>query len=151
VAEARLKVTEIVMAVVLIAVAGAFLREGWNYAPGVFEPIGSGTVPNGVAWIVVALSGAMLIRAVVGRSGNEHPEPERWRTAGLAAVLVVLYVVALSVGIRYQWATLAFALVTILVLSPAPRRTLPGAALSAAVLGFGLDYLFRDILVTDLP
>lgn len=147
----REKVAEVAMAVGLIALAGAFLHEGWNYAPGVFEPIGSGTVPNGVAWIVVALSGAMLIRAVVGRSGDEHPEPERWRTAGLAAVLIVLYVVALSVGIRYRWATLVFVFVTILVLSPAPRRTLAGAAVSAAVLGFGLDYVFRHILVTDLP
>ncbi len=149
--DARTRVSEMAMAVVLIAVAAAFLREGWHFEPGVFEPIGSGAVPNAVAWIVVALSSVMLLQAVLARPAEEPAEPERWRVAGLAAVLLALYVAALSLGVRYAWATLVFTFLMIVLLGHRSGRTLGGGAVAAGVLGFGLDYLFRHLLVTDLP
>ena len=91
------------------------------------------------------------LRWSLARPSEAPAEPESWRVAGLAAVLLALYVVALSLGVRYAWATLVFTFLMILLLGRRSGRTLAGAALSAAVLGFGLDYLFRHLLVTDLP
>jgi hypothetical protein len=53
--------------------------------------------------------------------------------------------------VRYSIATAVFLTFTIVWLAQDRRRVLPGALAVALVLGFGLDYVFRHILVTDLP
>jgi hypothetical protein len=46
-----------------IAIAAAVLWDSRKLGPGIFEPIGPAPVPRAVAWVVIALAGAMTLRA----------------------------------------------------------------------------------------
>ncbi len=143
------------MALVAIAVAAAFLFDGRNLAPGVLEPVGPGTIPNATCWLVIALAVAMLARTLWG-GGDGQPSAatgkERWGDLVFLVVATGAYVACLGFGlVRYNIATAVFLALTILWLAENRRRALPIALVLALILGFGLDYLFRHVLVTDLP
>jgi hypothetical protein len=146
---------EIAMALLAIALAAAFLFDGRHLKPGVLEPVGPGTVPNATCWIVIALALAMLVRTVWGggsRPASASVDGERWRDVAFLAVVTSAYVAVLGFGwLRYSIATALFLVATIVWLAEQRRRALPAAVTVALVLGFGLDYLFRHVLVTDLP
>jgi hypothetical protein len=142
------------MALVAIAIAAAFLYDGRNLVPGVLEPVGPGTIPNATCWITIALALAMLVRTLLeGRpdAGNAG-EHERWRDLAVVVVVTCAYVAVLGFSlVRYSIATAVFLFFAIVWLAPQWRRAMPGALAVALVLGFGLDYVFRHVLVTDLP
>ncbi len=119
------------------------------------EPVGPGTIPNATCWIVIALALAMLVRTVWGSGGEQASASvagERWRDLAVLVAVTCAYVAILGFGlVRYSIATAAFLLVTVLWLAENRRRALPGTVAVALVLGFGLDYVFRHVLVTDLP
>ena len=146
------RLAEIMMATATIILSAAFIYDGRDLQPGVFDPIGPAAVPSGVAWIAIALAGCMLIQALLRRRASPDGRVEyRWRDACLSAGLLLAYVTALALGIRYQWATILYLACAVLVLSARPAHVWPWALSAALVFGFGLDFLFRTILVTDLP
>jgi hypothetical protein len=147
---------ERIMAVGLVAVASAYLHAGWSLKPGLFEPIGSGTVPNSVAVLLILLSLAMLgesaWRARSVAASAEPAPPEAWRPTLAVFALTILYVFVLASGfVRYQWATLVYLPLAILLLSERPRAAAPVALAIGCIFAFGLDAIFRHVLVTDLP
>lgn len=143
------------MALVGIAVAAAFLFDGRHLRPGILEPVGPGTIPNATCWIVIALALAMLVRTVWGPDGGQASASvagERWRDLAVLVAATCAYVAVLGFGIvRYSIATAVFLFVAVVWLAANRRQAMPGALAVALVLGFGLDYLFRHVLVTDLP
>jgi hypothetical protein len=143
------------MALLAIAIAAAFLYDGRNLAPGVLEPVGPGTIPNATCALVIALALAMLARTMWGVAGDQAGASvpgERWRDLAVLTVTVVAYVIVLGFGlVRYSIATALFLVLSIVWLAEHRRRALPGAVVVGLVLGMGLDYVFRHILVTDLP
>ena len=142
------------VAVICVAVAAAFLVDGWSLKPGTFEPIGSGTVPNGIACIVIALALAVGGQAIQGlrRSEAARVQDERWFRTVAAFAWTAAYALVLSTGaVRYQWATAVYGPVLVMILADRPLRILRWAAPLGIALAFGLDYVFRRILVTDIP
>lgn len=142
------------VALVIILMAGAFLVDGWSLKPGVFEPIGSGTVPNAIAVIAIGLGAAVLAEALAGlrRDRGEAVTQEFWGPTLGVFVWTILYVLVLSSGsVRYQWATLIYLPVAILIPAQDRPRALPWAAGLGLVFAFGLDFVFRRILVADIP
>jgi hypothetical protein len=141
-----------------IAIAAAFLWDSRKLGPGIFEPIGPAPVPRAVAWTVIALAGAMALRAgwrlAHGRAAAAAPPdyaPRPWAAAILIAGLAT-YIGAMGLGlVSYAPATIAFLSLAIWFLADFRRRALPLAIVIAVALGFGLRYLFTKILVTDLP
>ncbi len=143
------------MALVAVAIAAAMLFDGRDLTPGVLEPVGPGTIPNATCWIVIALALAMLVRSVWGGGDGQASASlpdERWRDMAVLLGVTFAYVAVLGFAlVRYSIATAVFLLLTVLWLAPRRRRALPATAAIALVLGFGLDYIFRHVLVTDLP
>ena len=141
-----------------IAIAAAFLWDSRKLGPGIFEPIGPAPVPRAVAWVVIALAGAMSLRAGWRLAQGVAPppddlgyEPRPWAAAVLMAG-VCAYVAAMGLGIvSYAPATIACLTLSIWFLADFRRAALPVVLAIAVVLGFGLRYLFTKILVTDLP
>ncbi len=150
----RTRTAEMFIAFVTVSVSGLFLWDARRYAPSPFEPIGSGAVPGGVAAAGLALGGVMLAQAVRGWRSTAAGEarPELGLRVLAAFILTAAYAAILATGwVRYSYATAFFFLAGVLVIAEQPRRLLPWAAGLAALLGFGLDYVFRTIFVTNIP
>ncbi|WP_027133029.1 tripartite tricarboxylate transporter TctB family protein [Geminicoccus roseus] len=145
---------ELVAGLVTLVIGGLFIAEARGLPPPFFEPIGSAAVPRATAWIVVALSIAMMAKAVlIGTSRKIHFETRAdvWRTIAFAA-LVIAYVVGLALTrIGFASLTIAFLTIAIPLLGGFSRRMFLQALALGVVLGFALQYLFTRVLVTDLP
>jgi hypothetical protein len=149
---------ESVLALIAIALSVLFLFEGAKLKPGVFEPIGPGAVPMGVAVITIVLSLLVLLArrrsgVPVAGAGDATPAAaERWvLLLGMAALTLVYAALLQSGTVRYGTATVAYLLISFLLLSDRVRHDLPWALALALVFGLGLDYVFRYLLVADLP
>lgn len=149
---------DIAVSLALIAIAAAFLYDARDLPPGMFEPVGPGPIPSAVAWCVVALAVYVIVQAAVRLATGMLPErePPAFETRGVDAAIVsallVAYVAAMGLGfVRFAIATSAFILAAVWILAGRQVRVLPAAAGIAVVMGFGLDYVFTRILVTDLP
>jgi len=70
---------------------------------------------------------------------------------GMAA-LTLVYAAMLHAGlVRYGYVTVVYLLATFLLMSDRVRQDLPWAIGLALAFGLGLDYVFRHLLVADLP
>ena len=156
--------SEIGVAVVSILIALATIYGTLELPPGSFEPLGSAVIPQVVAGCIIAFSVWMLMRAV-GRARSEREpvtdtnspeEVESFRFRyDLAIVLVIFAIVYVAVmamdWVRFSVATLVFMLASIGMLTGFARRQLPILIVLALVFGFGLEYLFTNVFVIDLP
>lgn len=154
---------EIVVAVVVIATAAVFFVEGGKLKPGVFEPIGPGAVPMGVAVLTILLAlGVLIERVWRSRSRAAAHEAdiaavadsldERWIATLALSAITVFYIAAMHLGfVGYRIATIAYLVLAILVAAERRLHALPWAIGLSLLFGVGLDYLFRHVLVTDLP
>jgi hypothetical protein len=150
-AEAR---AEASVALLAIALSAWFLAEGSTLKPGVFEPIGPGAVPMGVAAITIVLAILVLLTGIrqsrIGADGTSAAEG--WaQTFGVGAITVG-YCAVLQLGVvRYGLVTTIYLALVIIVMAPQRRMALPWALGISAATGFGLDAIFRHLLVADLP
>lgn len=149
---------ETALSLMAIVLSALFLFEGAKLKPGVFEPIGPGAVPMGVAVFTIILS--LLVLHAGWRAAPEPAAadgagpvmPERWLLMLGVAALTLVYAVLLHAGaVRYGHATVVYLLASFLLLSDRARQDLPWAAGLALAFGLGLDYVFRHLLVADLP
>lgn len=153
---------ESLMAWLAIALSVFFLYEGTKLKPGVFEPIGPGAVPMGVAVATIILSVLVLIArwrkpfaqsaAEAALDGAAESQREQWGLLAAVSALTLVYAAVLHAGVvRYGVVTVVYLLATFLVVSGQVRRDLPWAVALAVTFGLGLDYVFRHLLVADLP
>lgn len=145
---------EIVVAMLIVAVATAMLYDGRNLAANPFEPIGSRTIPSIAAAIVIVLAALVLAEAAWSLRQGISPAAtgEQWLVVVAVLLLTIGYALILTSGlVRYQWATIVFMPLVVLIVSDDRRKALPWALGMGMVYGFGLDAIFRHVLVTDIP
>ncbi len=145
---------EILVALTIVIFAGATLYGARSLAPNQFEPIGSATIPQITAWITLALAAVVIADATIGlrRHGRQEETGAQWGSALIALVLAVIYVAVLSSGtMRYRWATMLFIPLVVLAITDKRWQALPWAIGLGVIYGFALDYVFRHVLVTDIP
>ncbi len=149
---------ETALALIAIALSALFLFEGTKLKPGVFEPIGPGAVPMGVAVLTIILS--LLVLHARWRFAPEPLDaadspvamPERWLLMLGVSALTLVYGALLHAGlVRYGYATVVYLLAMFLLMSDRLRQDLPWAIGLSLAFGMGLDYVFRYLLVADLP
>lgn len=107
----------------IIAVCVAVLVESWDLPPGTFEPLGSGPVPQAIAFVIIGLCLIIMVRAFVTLFRHAGPEKtERQLTleaeetaSGFQArpwsAVAVLIFSGLYVGVLYL-GVLGFGIVT---------------------------------------
>jgi hypothetical protein len=143
---------------VIVAVAGAVLVESRKIPPGVFEPLGSGPVPQVTAALIIGLCLIAMVQAW-RRLLRAEPSPAmadtvrpRHLDAAVVIALTVIYVVTLQARLAdFSILTLVYLTCVIgLLVRFAPRR-MPAVILTAAAMGFGCQYVFTRIFVVDLP
>ncbi len=149
---------ETALALIAIALSALFLFEGTKLKPGVFEPIGPGAVPMGVAVLTIILSLLVLharwraAAPLAGPGDAQAALPERWLLLLGVAALTLVYAALLHAGlVRYGYATVVYLLALFLLMSDRVRHDLSWAIALALAFGLGLDYVFRYLLVADLP
>lgn len=118
---------DIGLMIFIIGVCIAVLVESWDLPPGTFEPLGSGPVPQAIAFFIIGLCSIILIRAFIAltrHKGVQKTEAEvkleaeekasgfRPRPWSAVAVLLFtgLYITILYLGI------IGFGIVTVLFL-----------------------------------
>lgn len=145
---------EIAFSLLVIALATGMIVAGRSLTASPFEPLGSAAVPIGTASVAILLGLAVIVQSTMAlRAGAPAAEAgEKWRAVGLVFLITVVYASVLATGlVRYQWATIAFLPLAVLAVADDRRKALPWAMGLGLVYGFGLDALFRHVLVTDIP
>ena len=152
-------------AALLMVVSGGFFAAAWREPAALYDPLGPGTAPMGVAALLFCLSATLLLRAVrgqrVGQSGQrlilglDGAAPEDYRLRpGLALTCFLAtcgFAASIALGLPFLWSTMAF--LAGLGSALADFRPRPSAwAIGVGVVGaLAIDHLFRRILLVNLP
>lgn len=139
----------------IIAVCVAVLIESWDLPPGTFEPLGSGPVPQAIAFLIIGLCLIILARAAIALARHRVPQktaeelemeaadaasgfhPRPW-SATAVLVMSGLYIVVLYLGVLgFGVVSTFFLLIVILFLLGRP----PLRAFAAWVTSFDRAHL----------
>lgn len=140
----------------LLALAGLVLWGTKEIPPPFFDPIGSAAFPKYTAYIIIALSLAIALRAGFALRKSRSPSKKSYREEPLLAISVVatssLYVLSMHWEmLSFRWATFVFILFLSALLSKFEKRVMIFSTVIAFVFGFGGQYLFTEIFYIDLP
>jgi Tripartite tricarboxylate transporter TctB family len=141
----------------LIVICCAVLVEAAKLPPGSFEPLGSAPIPQATAGVIVVLCLLVIARATLTLWRGEPSAaeaayaPRRLDAAALFG-LTVFYVLLMAQRVAgFAPITAIFLFVAIAFLTRFAPRTLPIAALTGVVMGWGCQYVFTQVFVVDLP
>lgn len=121
-----------------------------------FDPLGPDRLPVLISAICLALLAAIVIRGL-GEGGEPAPGGASKAAvvrAGMLFGLATLLVLLLGLGtIPFRFLAIGFLVVAMLVLSQGVRspRLVGTLVLTAALLSFGVDFVFRGYLSVNLP
>jgi len=144
-----------------LVMVGAARRE----PPPGYDPLGSGSAPLWVGGALAVLALLLLAKAllgmriaqsqqslIVGLDGEAPPDYAlRPGLAAFAMTATVGYVAALALGLGFRWSTIAFLGALGAAMSDRSPRHLALAGAVAVAGGFGIDLLFRKLLLVPLP
>ena len=134
-----------------------------------YDPLGSGTMPQVLALIVCGLVVLLVISTLIASKEAREPEKEKTEIKSskpkeykwLAAAIVLLfgaYVLVMQLEILgFIPATMAFLVVSMSLMmrfDPAVSKGSKGwviTAVIAVVMSVGLEFLFTQVLVVNLP
>ncbi|MGQ7843295.1 tripartite tricarboxylate transporter TctB family protein [Granulosicoccus sp. 3-233] len=153
-------IAEIGVCTLIILVCVVILWQAAGLPPGSFEPLGSAPVPQATAGIVILCCLIVIVKAVA--QIRRHPPLRRHvrdelsgRSPWNAIVMfggTLAYVGLLQIGLlSFGLLTFVFLLLLIMTLNRFSKRSLLPASITAALFGFGLEYLFTRVFVVDLP
>lgn len=146
------KRTDLVVAFGLIIICAAFLYETFRLPPGTFEPLGSAPVPQATASCIILLCLAVIVQALRRPDGVEMPRGERYLDAAIIVGLTLLYATVVHMRLAtFAILTTVYLLLAIGWLVRFKPRQLPAVILTAAIVGFGCQYIFTRVFVVDLP
>jgi putative tricarboxylic transport membrane protein len=156
----RQPVTEILVCGFIALICVVFFVQAWGLPPGTFEPLGSGPVPLVTAAIIILC--CLIIMAgrirTLSRGGALMPHIRREFMSRspygplVTLGLTIVYVVALDLAVAsFGLITFVFLTVLIVALENFKTRSLLPALVVSAIVSFGVEYLFTNVFVVDLP
>ncbi len=152
----RTRQFEIGASLVVILACAVLIVESLGLPPGSFEPLGSAPVPQATGGLIILLCVIVIIGAV--RKRGEPPAAENNEvqdepvSALLLVALTLLYVLLLHLRVTgFGTLTAGYLFLVIAALERFRPRALIGAAIVGGVVGFGVQYLFTQVFVVDLP
>jgi putative tricarboxylic transport membrane protein len=150
----------------LIVVMAVVIWGTLELPPPSFEPLGAAAFPRGLAILIALLALPILFGR--DRRGPAIPEqagsPAGEGTGGDGIVrrqpLMAVILIAAAAGlaalmqvrtIDFSILATAFLFATMTALNRFSIRAMPLSILIALVVGFGIDYIFTQVLIVDLP
>jgi len=155
----RKRAYDIGVSVAIICAAALVYWDALKYRPGVYDPLGSGTMPRMVAVAIVVLCLAAIVQALLARTRTARPattEPgEDFERRPWLAFISFIYVVGCSIllyfRIPFGITSSLFLFASILAIKRYERSIIVPGALCSIAFGFGLTYLFGTVFGVDLP
>jgi hypothetical protein len=152
------KAFDIAVSLAIIVAAGLVYWDARKYKAGVYDPLGSGTMPKMIAVAIIVLCIVAILQTLFTRPRPKRAdaqEAESFKRRPWLAFLIFLYTVACAVLLYLKVPFGVTASLTLFVSILAIKRydrsvLLPGAICSIA-FGFGLTYLFGSVFGVDLP
>lgn len=157
-------VAQLLLGVVVVAIAAALLFEAAKLPPPRFDVLGSAAVPRALCILVIAMALPLVLQAAMHlwramartqpatNAGEAAPPPRRPGLVVVTFVLVCVYVVVLQKGwMSFGIATTLFMIVLTGLLAAGRTRPLAIGIAVALVLGLGGDYIFTSVFLIDLP
>jgi hypothetical protein len=150
------KAFDIAVSLAIILAAGLVYWDARKYKAGVYDPLGSGTMPKMVAVAIIVLCVVAILQTLLARSRPQRAqEAESFQRRPWLALVIFLYTVACAVLLYLKVPFGITASLTLFASILAIKRydrsvLLPGAICSIA-FGFGLTYLFGSVFGVDLP
>lgn len=147
------------LAAAIMAVCAAVFLGTLSLPAPSFEPLGSAAFPRAISVMIAVLCIPLLLRPPLKRLGpGAADEPDQDGTARDPMMSVWLIVAAFALAalmamrlVKFAVLATAFLFVTMTILTRFKLRAMPFHLAIAAALGFGIDYLFTNILIIDLP
>lgn len=159
-----------ILAAALIAFSAVIFWGTLDLAPSPFEPLGASAFPRFIAILVALLSVVLLfmpsertatapeIEAATPSefAGPEDDDEGSTRPTPVMALATVactiVYALALQARlVSFGISTTVFLVVLMTILTRFNPRAIPVTLVTAAVFGFGLEYLFTSVFVVNLP
>jgi len=152
----RVRQYEIGVSLFIILVCAVVIYESLGLPPGSFEPLGSAPVPQATGGLIILLSVIVITSAIRQPHGTDDPNaeeaPDEPVSALLLAAATLLYVLMLHFRvIGFGTLTAVFLFMVISALERFRPRALVGAAIIGVLFGYGIEYLFTQVFVVDLP
>lgn len=153
-------IAEIGVCSLIIIICALILWQAAKLPPGSFEPLGSAPVPQATAGIVIGCCLIVMVKAIIKirrhHSLAHHVRDELIGRSPWNAIYILggtlAYVALLQLGkLSFGVLTFAFLLLLILTLNRFRRHSLLPATITAALFGFGIEFLFTRVFVVDLP
>lgn len=147
---------EIGASLVVILACAVLIYESLGLPPGSFEPLGSAPVPQFTAGLIILLCVVVIVSTIRKRGGTETAVENDVKDEPVSALLLValtlLYVLLLHFRVMgFGTLTAGYLFVVISALERFRPRALIGAAIVGVIVGFGVQYLFTQVFVVDLP
>lgn len=119
-----------------------------------FDPVGSAALPIACAITLLLLGAGVLVQTRLQRDSGQQPEAATRGNTRLATIallaLMIAYLVAMHLGIRFSLATTGFVALAIPLICQR-LSVLPLAIPIAFILGYGSEWLFTSVFFVDLP
>ncbi len=153
-------ITQILVCGFVALICLVFLINAWSLPPGTFEPLGSGPVPLVTAAIVIICCLVIIIgqARILFRGGQiERQFRMEFMTRSPYGPLVtlgltVVYVTALDLKVAsFGIITCVFLTILISALENFRLKSLLPAFIVAVIVSFGVEYMFTNVFVVDLP
>lgn len=156
----RNPVTEILVCGFVALICMVFFIQAWSLPPGTFEPLGSGPVPLTTAAIVIICCLVIIVgraRTLIRDGGLERQFRKEFKGRSPYGPLVtlgltVVYVTALDLNVAsFGVITCVFLAILIAALENFQPKVFIPALIVAAIVSFGVEYMFTNVFVIDLP
>jgi len=147
---------EIGASLAVILACAVLIYESLGLPPGSFEPLGSAPVPQATAGLIILLCAIVIAGAIRKRGKAITAEEDEVKDEPVSALLLIaltlLYVLLLHFRVMgFGTLTAGYLFVVISALERFRPRSLIGAAIVGILVGYGVQYLFTQVFVVDLP
>ena len=151
---------DLVLGLVMLGLAGAFLWESIGLPESDFETQGPAAVPRGICLVIAVCALIISVNAVRRLANGANATGPRAEIAfslrpgltGATLLASTLYVLAMALELlSFRVSTVFYVLVLGAVLTGFERRRLLVLLILALILGIGGQYVFTQVFTVDLP